>query len=292
MGNAPPYSINLRCGNPFSADGRELGTPASFTRFILPFAYQISPKRARDQHPALCWVEETELLDAKRRKAYFTAETAEVLFTRAKRFTLRRGKEPVARAFAPKPFRLKLAGGCSREVAFNAPQLLLFEASSRTSPAHSGCLYTGFLVLEIYFTKPGATLHDLLMLDERLRYKDEKYDGHLEEEIAPLFAGSGASCLYDDAHSCDKKSLFNYWRYLLQQPVALKGEISSLLPEIWVCPNKRHFCFIAFHTNVSTHCLSPDFSPPIAGPLIHPQFWASPDPPYRAVFRPRNRIRG
>jgi hypothetical protein len=73
-----PLTIPLLCGDPA---GQE---PASFTRFVLPFGYQLEAGGAREG-PA--WQVETAAVSPARQR-YFTTETSRVLFRRARRFVL------------------------------------------------------------------------------------------------------------------------------------------------------------------------------------------------------------
>jgi hypothetical protein len=85
-------------------------------------------------------------------------------------------------------------------------------------------LQTGLLVLEFYFALDAkATLDDLLLLNERLRYREEIFQGHYEDKskgIEPIFHKGIKSLFHpNDDGKTESARLFDYWLYLLQQPL-------------------------------------------------------------------------
>lgn len=154
--------LRLRPGDP---DGPE---PASFTRFLLPFAWRkhACPAVADDvlhfaadpPHPV------SERLHARR--TYFTPETTLVLFERASWL----------RAVNWHAREHRVAIG-DRTVAFTIapPRAVLFE-SHNPDIAH---LDTGFLIVEITF-QSDVQFNELLRLNEVFRYWRKPYSSHCD----------------------------------------------------------------------------------------------------------------
>ena len=207
--------IYLETGNP--ANG-----PASYTRFILPFKYSNNTVN-RKNGEYLRWVQEVTLEEAGLRKQYFTSEMSAVLFERARWFKLfnndQEGK-PFSNSFV-----LKLKSG-SKNVAMNPPALVLFEGDNLLT-ASADNLLTGFLFVELYFESENVTLDDLIMLNERFRYKEKIFDEHETSDIKPLFV-NGARCLRHEKDRAENQSLYDFWHYLLLQPLTLKDSKENI----------------------------------------------------------------
>ncbi len=72
--------LQLKCGNPETPDN-----PASFSRFVLPFAYRLAQLTSTTTQ-GLCYQPKQD--NTTQRKKYLTNETALVLFERAKWFAI------------------------------------------------------------------------------------------------------------------------------------------------------------------------------------------------------------
>ena len=72
--------FELTIGNP---NRTKQPKPASFSRFVLPFAYKL--KKSNDK-PEKAWIETKQLPEQFWREKYLTKETQEVLFRHAKWF--------------------------------------------------------------------------------------------------------------------------------------------------------------------------------------------------------------
>jgi hypothetical protein len=215
--------MNIKTGNPSSES-------ASFTRFVLPFAYKICDKSSET---SLKWEEceeiETGKMDIDWRKQYFTSEVAKVLFEKAKWYLLKEGSDVYARSFQIKRDKKVIS------VQINSPQLVLFQKESV-----SQFLNTGFLILEIYFVKEDKiTLDDFLLINETLRYKEQIFKGH-RKMVCSLFASPvEVRKLLPKSESNKIKHYFDYWHYLLQQPIIIKVENGVELRQIIVSSDKN-----------------------------------------------------
>ena len=123
-------AIQIATGNPFG----KLPKPASYTRFILPFAYRKieTGKCATGEH--LFWQTwpDTEIVDLEWRKQYFTQETTEVLFGQSRWFRLHRRNENNDGLFCT-DFDLTLEADRTKRTTMwmNAPMLVIFEFRER-----------------------------------------------------------------------------------------------------------------------------------------------------------------
>ena len=216
-------TIQIETGNPF--EERNLPDdnlkPASYTRFILPFAYIKVDWKCADSS-LLYWQKWEPIDDAEWRQQYFTQETSEVLFKGARWFRLhqRVAEKPNGEthdSLFSRSFNLALKEGCTK-TKMRAPVLVLFEYPQEQLKARD-LLHTGFLIIELYFdaANKGTSLDSLLLLNERFRYKEKAYDGH-DDEIHKLFP-QGLKNLYPEQELEIGKSLFDYWQYLLRQPL-------------------------------------------------------------------------
>ncbi|MGZ8906858.1 MAG: hypothetical protein ACXW1U_14190, partial [Methylobacter sp.] len=70
--------LQLKCGNPETIDN-----PASFSRFVFPFAYRLEKS---NESPQGLFYKQNDGSTHQHRKKYLTNETALVLFERAKWF--------------------------------------------------------------------------------------------------------------------------------------------------------------------------------------------------------------
>lgn len=189
--------------------------PASFTRFVLPFAYELTGNS--QENTLLKWTEISSTKEIFWRKQYFTSEVSKVLFEKAKWYQLKNNSE-IGKDFQLS-FQIKNEANEAKVIQINldSPQLVLFQKESK-----SEFLNTGFLIVEIYFDEkpePKITLDDLLLINENLRYKEQIFDGH-GEKICSLFVNPKEVeklCHQDEPDKI--KHFFNFWHYLLRQPI-------------------------------------------------------------------------
>ncbi|GMV31731.1 MAG: hypothetical protein AMXMBFR59_38560 [Rhodanobacteraceae bacterium] len=228
--------------------------PASFSRFVLPFAYSL--ERCVHRPSAACpsatdpaaqrrWkLAPSSPLDDQHQ--YFTPETADVLYRRARVATLVES-EPVSTAcrIVP-PERLALDGG-RYEVMLEPPRLVLFEwpvalrharKPARGEQPGDDPMQVGFLWREAWFprcrrdgTPQSLHLADLLRFNELYRYVRQPYDGH---RTAP----GGFDALIPppgDARQADADPYFDRWYDSLTLPLCCPDEARGfrLFPRRW-----------------------------------------------------------
>lgn len=167
---------------------------ATFSRFVLPFAYQLVAANLPRLHAAaaasaraqnawswshLAYWRRIGLEDSpwggaspvtpRERMAYFTAETGAVLFTgRTARFRL----DCADKAIGPETVR---ADGVNALLA--PPELILFEFDPRERSKGSP-LHMGLLVLSVHFSVQSINSFDLYKFNECFRNLREPYAGY------------------------------------------------------------------------------------------------------------------
>jgi hypothetical protein len=234
-----PLTIPLVCGDPAGEE------PASFTRFVLPFGYQLEAGGAR-KGPA--WQVETAAVSPARQR-YFTTETSRVLFRRARRFVLQ-DLDAEHRSFAV-PRR---DGRGEYRVAIATPRLVLFEwrkAQPGAGPDRDDVLATGFLLLDLFFPDVGKApdLDELLELNEVFRHCVPPFEDHVRD--GPEAGGRrGLATVLGDlpVDLCEAAGprvrdrrdgeplqalYFERWAALLDRPVEHGGERWRLFPGTW-----------------------------------------------------------
>ncbi len=150
--------------------------PASFTRFVLPFAYHLKESQENVQDPVY---ERIEIPDRIWREKYLTEETARVLFHRAQWFTLKPKEKDEW-----KKIELKFRDGMLVPVCTAPPSLVLFEwpmTLTGNVSVNLDLLQTGFLLVDLYFPNDlndRPNLDDLLELNEQFRYWQHPFAGH------------------------------------------------------------------------------------------------------------------
>lgn len=154
-------------------------TPASFSRFVLPFAYRLLP----DEGGTVAYEREESPDDWRRR--YLTHETGRVLFERAHWFHLSGLGPEVCKGV----FNLQGSRQIGAEMA--EPRLVLFEYPESGHAEELEELRTGFLILELFFPKEKSTgldspeLDDLLLVNELFRYWWKPYPEHDHDATDP-----------------------------------------------------------------------------------------------------------
>lgn len=228
--------IRIVCGDP------EKG-PASFTRFVLPFAYKLEKLEGTSpEHyyqPITLSEPDSEKMDIWRRR-YFTDETEEVLFSRAKWF---RSETP------SKDVDLPCNDNVKRKAVICPPMLVLFEFPDDPSKSvdFSEILHTGMLIQEVCFHKDTeATFEDLLKLNELFRYWQKPYDGHdgqkmnvntgkieLEPTDYTRLVGQVLEPPINEFKSPDSPIdfYFDRWASLLKQPVRIGDKYWKVVTE-------------------------------------------------------------
>ncbi len=182
-------TIPLRIGDPACH-------PASFTRFVLPFVWTLEPDERAD--PPSHFYEAAPPPRIVARSRYFTPETADVLFRRARWLELRNprsssdkkteaGHDGTGHDCEESPAELRRfqirIGDDEIEVALAPPRLVLFELGANPGVELTA---TGFLLVDLYFPtasensekKPVSppTLDDLLLVNESFRYWRQPFD--------------------------------------------------------------------------------------------------------------------
>ena len=203
--------------------------PASFSRFILPFAYQL--EEVCPSYHSVGHFEPFVIPDKSWRRNYFTHETGRALFEGAQWFEL---KQPEKKSlyFTPKFIDSKIC-----RIELSQPQLVLFEwkdpplGKSRPSDTSPDLLQTGFLILEAYFADKKARLEDLLLLNEYLRYWQKPYDIHENE---PSKFGFSYAEFMKGFPFCQDEPYYDRWECLLKMPVKKGGTLYRLIPDIWL----------------------------------------------------------
>lgn len=216
--------IPLICEDPAQA-------PASYTRFVLPFAYEPEQCSA----PGLASVYKPSAPASVWRHNYLTVETAAVLLHRATWWELQ-GSEAIP------PFPMVRAGR-SIIVHVGTPRLVLFEwptaIGTRNRDVADDPRCIGFLIIEVSFPKqePAPSPDDLLAFNEAFRFWQLPYKGY-ERDFKELLADCPIT-LHQPNGVVGNKSpsplyFFERWASLLQIPMQDdKGKTWRLFPETW-----------------------------------------------------------
>jgi hypothetical protein len=209
--------ISLKCGNP-------LEKSASFTRFVLPFAYSL---QTVEQQEEACFTEilEEQLSEKRWRESYLTEETAEVLFKRAKWFELKNGQ-----------INFKLG---SRNIPISlTPALVLFEFGRPDGNNHSDIFQTGFLSIDAQFDQNNPPSYDeLLQFNELFRYWQLPFENHQNKGYKELLKDLQLNWNIGNRLLGEEKDVdaiyFDRWDYLLKYQVNISGKCFGLMPEEW-----------------------------------------------------------
>jgi len=160
--------FKLTIGDPNRTEQPE---PASFSRFVLPFAYRLTQY---EPEPGLTstWKISDSRIELTSRKQYLTPETQEVLFKRAKWFV----KDHLE--------QIVLTLSNQRQILADIkPQLVLFEYPAEENINNDDILHTGFLIIELWFCEGKQVfLDELLEINELFRYWQEPWEGHRDEK--------------------------------------------------------------------------------------------------------------
>ncbi|MEW6127213.1 MAG: hypothetical protein AB1757_09255 [Acidobacteriota bacterium] len=208
---------------------------ASYTRFVMPFAYTVERTDVGNEEVVWEEIKEEDPNDLKWRKQYLTQETAKVLFENAKWFEL---KSKVNDKFVSYKkdigITFKMLDSTIRQIAINAPKLILFECNLPDSKglAANSPMRTGFLVIEINF-QDETTLDEMLLLNEALRYKEPSYEAH-RKEIFGDEKEKGKLCVSPDGleklfEGKNGKIFWDIYEFLLSQPLAFNNVPFNLI---------------------------------------------------------------
>lgn len=205
--------------------GDYLVQPATFSRFILPFAYQLTrltrsvDRFYQERDPTQAEVVRGD--ENFERLHYLTPDTSQVLFKRARWFAL--NSEPDQVTFRSHQGELR--------ARLRPPEIVLFEGRDAMQQSESGLLHTGFLIIDVDFPKESEmALEDLQLFNERFRYwccpferhrsyyrwfmSDMPVPGEDQRKIADL----------DDPY-------FDRWQAPLLHPVRIDGKDYTLFPK-------------------------------------------------------------
>lgn len=219
---------------------------ATFTRFVLPFAYKLE-ERQSTQIPDLHYtINSTDDLSFIKRKNYFTRETAEILYEKA--FWLDMcdlwpntiwGQENVEVILRGKKIKIGML----------PPRITLFEASEGRGvdsvftldrQQEANIQHTGFLQVDIYFSESNEhkpELDDLLLLNEFFRYFGIPWDEHARifknnfGNIPVSYSLSNSSIKVKDLNQLE--CYFERWANLLEIPVIHNDIQYRLFPKNW-----------------------------------------------------------
>jgi len=242
-------SIKLECGDPAIK-------PATYTCFVLPFAYY--PTYIQPSEVSI-YYEENKPKDILWRKKYLTYETANVLFNKAKWFTLNDSQS------SKYPLLIPFKFGNTKEIIdirVKPPSLILFEypEDQKTctqceitddksySVDDHNVLRIGFLVVETYFSNQNTirpSLDNLLEFNEIFRYWQKPFMGHtkqINDRNIPVEFGS------EDIINgkCDPYELYlKRWADLLDKPINItikdgRTDCRKLIPYNWMCSAKKY----------------------------------------------------
>lgn len=177
--------------------------PASFSRFVLPFAYALKKEEGcgTAPDPAAAGTGKRERWELARpspldgQYQYFTPETADVLYGRARVASLAEFDTGSGAFAKSKPERLTVDAG-RYEVMIEPPRLVLFEWPVAIGDPVSGdpvsCdapgddpMLVGFLWYEVWFPqfhrdgkRQRLHLSDVLRFNEMFRYVRQPFEGH------------------------------------------------------------------------------------------------------------------
>ncbi|MGZ8901982.1 MAG: hypothetical protein ACXW0H_00380, partial [Methylobacter sp.] len=221
--------LQLKCGNPETIDN-----PASFSRFVFPFAYRLEKS---NESPQGLFYKQNDGSTHQHRKKYLTNETALVLFERAKWF------EVDPQAWQNTPWRetndiiVTLKTG-DFNIKMLPPALVLFEFGKPQQTTGNNTLQTGFLYVDIWFPEqsPTPSFDDLLLFNEVFRYFDMPYEGHIDDykrcfkNIPIEYQNNNEYRKLDDADCEDRESYFVRWLNLLNIPIKHDGKHYTLIP--------------------------------------------------------------
>lgn len=225
---------------PFLLVNDPKSTPASFTRFVLPFGYQlercegVSSSSFYREAQSTDWLHSGNVtgeaaLSTQERREYLTPEIARNLFSRARWFVME-GKDEhlkVALTSGIIDIYVRPAGivlmEWEREYSKHNPSSAKVTAEDKEQ---ASLLASGFLILETWFPDGSQpTLDDLLLWNELARYFRSPWAGHKGVNAKVLSAPS----VYKSIDYLQR------WSALLEVPVkGPDGYFLRLVPKKWL----------------------------------------------------------
>jgi hypothetical protein len=232
---------------------------ASFTRFVLPFAWKAEKvdkpppessrfRRATGKDWIHSAIENEQVVDEDRCR-YFTPETAELLYHRASWFVLGENEQSTAGS-RPVWKTLKVKSGLkdaqhTYQIALRPPALILFEdsplADKYGKDANGDLLSTGFLVIEAFFPdeKEAPSFKDLLRFNEIFRFWRCPFEKHATEfcaaELNSIYEGIFGSGAAKDRGKNHQNLYTDRWAQLFRHPVINGHEQSFfVMPQEWL----------------------------------------------------------
>jgi len=232
---------------------------ASFTRFVLPFAWQAEKVEKSTPQPsrfrratAKDWIHsaiENEQVVDQDRCRYFTPETAELLYHRASWFVLEEN-EPSAAA----PFEVKSglkAAQHTYQVALRPPALILFEDSPSAGrygqDATGDLLRSGFLVIEAFFPdeKKPPSFEDMLRFNEIFRFWRCPFEKHATDcaaELNSIYKGIFGTEIPKDREKNYQSLYTDRWAKLFRHPIMdPPGQSFFVVPQKWLTEEASSF---------------------------------------------------
>jgi hypothetical protein len=227
--------LEIKCGNPDEG-------PSSYTRFILPFGYQLKKLEIdTNNNPQPIYF--ADISDKTWRERYLTVETADVLFHRAKWFKLKDSGGNMKFDIPATDRARKFS------VSMDPPRLVLFEwpksieDSKNNKTGKTDVLHTGFLIIELHLDTPSnnPTLDDMLRLNELFRYWQQPFPSHQDGEINGHSYKSFLSdcpCKWGSSEKLGGKGepvelYFDRWASFLEIPVFEGNNYYELFPADW-----------------------------------------------------------
>ncbi|MCI5167831.1 MAG: hypothetical protein D3903_17515 [Candidatus Electrothrix sp. GM3_4] len=175
-------SLGLRIGKP--VNDKDTIHPATFTRFVLPFAYKLEEQQAPppSSSPLHYTLNSLSDLSFLKRKKYFTRETARILYEQALWLDMCADWNETAWGKAEVEIILRER---SFKIGMKPPRITLFEAAGGqggddtpvrlAAQKEADIRHTGFLQVDLYFPEEQVNtpeLDDLLLFNEMFRYYD------------------------------------------------------------------------------------------------------------------------
>ncbi|MGH8556640.1 MAG: hypothetical protein ACRESZ_04095 [Methylococcales bacterium] len=248
------YELPLCIGKPddgsrLNADSVHAIQAATFTRFVLPFAYRIVPSDLKKPHPDLYYeVNSQRNLSFIKRRKYFTHETSLTLYDRA--IWLDMSENWKQSPWGKEAVTVKLYKGTEYRLGMLPPRVILFESgraktvaalasSNSASFGEANLLHTGFLCVDLYFPWQDRQpqLDDLLMLNEYFRYFHMPYDKHADYfrnvfgNVPIEYTTSKNNAKVGNLDKLER--YFERWKNLLTIPVFEDDQYYQLFPDSW-----------------------------------------------------------
>ena len=236
-------SLNLAIGKPVDKPGDVKATRiATFTRFILPFAYQL--EKSAGKNPSLYYqVNPASDLSFVKRRKYFTRETGHILYDRACWLDMCPAWEDTMWGKGEVEVTLR---GQRFFLGMLPPRITLFEAGTDRdggllppSGVSEGVkpTQTGFLQVDVYFPQKedqAPELDDLLLLNEFFRYfhlPREEHEKIFKSNFGRIPAGYPGGKPVGELGQLE--CYFERWANLLELPV-IHGDVQyRLFPRSW-----------------------------------------------------------